>query len=341
MTKGSILMFKSVYDGTSGHDKVIENISIGLNKLGYTVTIGSFLFLKDPPLNIPKIVLTRLGILSNKELEKFDIIHIHEAFVNYNFIFTNKPLVYHYHGINGLLQIINLKFCLFFCHKKIKKIISVSKSGLKYLKSSQDIPIEVISNGVNRQIFQKDIVKQVSKGKPQLLFVGNLYSSKNVKMLINAMKTVLKEFPESHLQIVGSGETTNELDEIIGKLGLRKNIELVGQLSHNELKYYYSSCDVYISASTVEAHPLPPLEAMSSGKPLLLSNIPGHKELIDESHAGLIFVNNNINDFFEKLEEILEKNQFYSSNALEYASRNDWSITCKKISDVYEQIMNR
>jgi glycosyltransferase involved in cell wall biosynthesis len=86
---------------------------------------------------------------------------------------------------------------------------------------------------------------------------------------------------------------------------------------------------------------LPPLEAMSSGKPLLLSNIPGHKELIDESHAGLIFVNNDINDFFEKLEEILEKNQFYSSNALEYASRNDWSITCKKISNVYEQIMNR
>ena len=102
MTKGSILMFKSVYDGTSGHDKVIENITNGLNKLVYDITIGSFLFLKDPPANIPKIVLTRLDVLRNKELKKFDIIHIHEPFVNYNFIFTNKPIVYHYHGINGL-----------------------------------------------------------------------------------------------------------------------------------------------------------------------------------------------------------------------------------------------
>ncbi len=340
MTRGSILMFKSVYDGTSGHDKVIENISNGLNKLGYTVTIGSFLFLKDPPPNIRKIVLTRLDVLSNKKLDKFDIIHTHEALVNYNFIFTDKPIVYHYHGINGLPQIINLKFCLFFCHKKIKKIISVSKSGLKYLKPSQNIAIEVISNGVDTQLFQKNTVKQVSKGKPQLLFVGNLYSSKNVKMLINAMRVVLKEFPESHLQIVGNGETKNELNEIIEKLGFIENVELVGQLSHNELKSYYSSCDVYISASTVEAHPLPAIEAMSSGKPLLLSNISGHEELINDSHAGLIFVNNNINDFSEKLQKILEKNQFYSSNALDYAAKNDWSITCKKISDVYEQIMN-
>tara|TARA_B110000014_G_C20096956_1_gene575115 strand:+ start:469 stop:1494 length:1026 start_codon:yes stop_codon:yes gene_type:complete len=340
MTKASILMFKSVYNATSGHDKVIENITDGLNKLGYDVTIGSFLFLKDPPPNIAKIILTRLDLLRNKKLEKFDIIHIHEAFVNYNFIFTNKPVVYHYHGINGLSQIINLKFCLFFCHKKIKKIISVSKSGLKYLKPSQDIPIEVISNGVDTQLFQKNTVKQVCKGKPQLLFVGNLYSSKNVKMLINAMKVVLKEFPESHLQIVGNGETKNELDVIIENLGLRKNVELVGQLSHNELKSYYSSCDVYTSASTVEAHPLPPIEAMSLAKPLLLSNIPGHEELIDDSNAGLIFVNNNINDFSDKLQKILEKNQFYSSNALDYAKRNDWSITCKKISDVYEQIMH-
>ena len=340
MTKGSILMFKSVYDGTSGHDKVIENITNGLNKLGYDITIGSFLFLKDPPANIPKIVLTRLDVLRNKELKKFDIIHIHEPFVNYNFIFTNKPIVYHYHGINGLSQIINLKFCLFFCHKKIKKIISVSKSGLRYLKSSHNIPIEVISNGVDTQLFQKNSVKQVSKGKPQLLFVGNLYSSKNVKMLINSMKEILKEFPESHLQIVGNGETKNELDEIIGRLDLRKNIELVGHLSHNELKSYYASCDVYISASTVEAHPLPTIEAMSSGKPLLLSNIPGHEELIDDSNAGLIFDNNNINDFSDKLQKILKKNQFYASNALDYAAKNDWSITCKKISDIYEQIMN-
>ena len=99
MTKGSILMFKSVYGGTSGHDKVIENISIGLNKLGYTVTIGSFLFLKDPPLNIPKIVLTRLGVLRNKELEKFE-----------NYLPSNLE------KIHSLSKKYNLKLSIFMKH---------------------------------------------------------------------------------------------------------------------------------------------------------------------------------------------------------------------------------
>jgi len=52
-------MVKSVYQGTSGHDKVIDNISIGLTKLGYKVSIGSFSFLQDPPKEITKIILKK------------------------------------------------------------------------------------------------------------------------------------------------------------------------------------------------------------------------------------------------------------------------------------------
>ena len=341
MTKGSVLMIKSVYTGVSGHDKVISNISIGLQKLGYNVCIGSFSFKQDPPNKIPKVHLKKTNMLFNKSINKFDIIHTHEALMNYYFLFSKKPIVYHYHGVNSSLQEINLKFSLFLLTKKIFKIVSVSKTGFNYLdKISQNIPIEVISNGVDTNFFKSNISKKHHKGSPQLLFVGNMYSSKNIITLVNAMPTILKIFSNAHLQIIGCGDSINELKSLIHKLKLEKNIELVGELSHDNLKFYYSSCDVYISASTAEAHPLPPLEALSSGKPLLLSNISAHEEIIKDSQSGLTFINFDIDDLCKKLMKIIEQNQLYSSNALKFSKNCDWSITSKKIHQIYEQIIN-
>ena len=341
MTKVSVLMIKSVYTGVSGHDKVIANISIELQKLGYDVSIGSFSFQHDPPNEIAKINLKKTNLFFNKSIKKFDIIHTHEALINYYFLFSQKPIIYHYHGVNGFLQEINLKFSLFLLAKKFFKIISVSKTGFDYLHNiSKNIPIEVIPNGVNTQLFKSNLSKKYDKGNPQLLFVGNMYPSKNIITLINAMPSILKIYPNAHLQIIGYGDSNDELKLAIHQLKLEKNIELVGELSHDVLKYYYSSCDVYVSASLAEAHPLPPLEALSSGKPLLLSNISAHEEIIKDSQAGLTFINFNIDDLCKKLLTIIEKNQLFSSNAIKFSKNCDWSITGKKIHQIYDQLID-
>jgi len=341
MTKGSVLMIKSVYTGVSGHDKVIANISIELQKLGYDVSIGSFSFQHDPPNGIAKINLKKTDMFFNKLIKKFDIIHTHESLINYYFLFSKKPLIYHYHGVNSFLQEINLKLSLFVLAKKIFKIIAISKTSFDYLHDiSKNIPIEIIPNGVNTQLFKSNLPKKYDKGYPQLLFVGNMYSSKNIITLINAMPSILKIYSNAHLQIIGYGDSMNKLKLAISKLKLEKNIELVGELSHDDLKYYYSSCDVYVSASIAEAHPLPTLEALSSGKPLLLSNIPAHKEIIKDSQAGLTFINFNIDDLCKKLVTIIEKNQLYSFNATKFSKNYDWSITSKKIHQIYEQLID-
>ena len=76
-------------------------------------------------------------------------------------------------------------------------------------------------------------------------------------------------------------------DELTIKL--EKNVELTGRIDSDELKFRYSSCDVYVSASTFEVCPVPTLEAMACGKPLVLFDIEPHREMIEISNAGKIF----------------------------------------------------
>lgn len=337
MSKARILMTISHYRGFGGHDIVINNLCSGLQKIGYDVTIGAFSFDQTPPNEIKKIKLKKTNFL--KESNDFDLIHNHETFMNYYCIFNKKPIVFHYHGANGIAQKINLRTCLFILQNRISKIISVSNSATDHLKNISNIPSTVIYNGVDTDFYESNLPKVHTKGSPQLLFVGSLLPHKNIETIIDAMKLITEIYPSAHLQIVGSGKNYAHLKNLIKKKNLENNVELVGKLNKEELKLRYSSCDVYISASTLETFDMPVLEAMSCGKPSILSDIPAHEELLDASKAGLTFSSFDIYEIREQLKKVFEQNQFFGSNARKFAERYDWSIICKQVGHIYDEIL--
>ena len=125
----SILMLMSVYQKTSGHTRVIDNLSKNLVKQGYDVTIGAITFQKEPPENVQGINLTYTNAKS--VFKNYDIIHNHQTKMNYYSLFTSKPFLFQYHGASTKLQKINLYLSLLLCKKKISKIIKDSKSSIE------------------------------------------------------------------------------------------------------------------------------------------------------------------------------------------------------------------
>ena len=95
------------------------------------------------------------------------------------------------------------------------------------------------------------------------------------------------------------------------RIVLSVKIELLGKIEHDDLKFYYSSCDLYVSASTFEVCPVPPIEAMSCGKPLLLFDIEPHVEIINASKAGKIFPSTNPNDISELVFAVLQNKHIF------------------------------
>jgi len=340
MNKKSVVMIISKYEGVGGADVVIKNLCIGLNALGHKTAIGAFVFMQEPPKGIEKIILKRFSSIdSNPKIKEYDIIHSHQTLINYNILFSSKPIIFHYHGASTLLQELNLKISLLLLRNKIKKIITVSKTGLNQLsKITNDKKIKIIHNGVFVENYKPDLPQLYKKGNPQLIFVGNLYHKKNIKIIINAFPKILKKFSNTHLQIVGYGEEFNNLEKQIKQKNLQNFIELVGRIPEEELRLRYASSDIYVSASSFEVHPVPLMEAMACGVSLLVSNIEPHRDIINESQAGVLFDLNNSNELVTELEECMKNKEKFSVEGRKFAEKFDWVKIANEISEVYEKL---
>jgi L-malate glycosyltransferase len=339
MAKESILMTLKQFPETSGHSSVVKNLYKNLSLIGYDVTIGAYNKSENFPDEINFVKIKKNSNLSNIEGKKFDIIHNHQTSLNYHSLWTKSPFIFHYHGTSNKIQKLNLDLSLKLCKKNISYLISVSKSALNKIDSLGDIPSEVIYNGVDTKFFKPQNETIFKKGDPQLLFVGNLYPYKNIEKLIEIIPRIKDVFPNIHLQIAGNGKHIHFLKKLVKEQKIEKNIEFLGNVQHEELKKIYNSTDIYISSSKMEANPLPPIEAMSCGKPILLSDISPHREIIENSNGGLIFSLKN-NDILEKLKRVYYNKQEFGQNGRKFAEKQDWIEVSKKIATVYERILS-
>jgi len=330
------------YPADFGHTTVINNLCIELQKMGYKAGIGAFVFTSSPPKNVEQVQLNKFELfLHGVKILNYDVIFLHQSYPSY-FLLTkkpNKPVILYYHGASNRIQRINFKISMMLYKNRISKIMSVSQAGInQMIKMIGNISAHVIYNGVDTDFYNPELPKPYKQGVPQLLFVSALRPYKKVSLLIGSMPKLLKKYPSAHLQIVGTGEEKPSLENLIKKLKLEKNVELTGRIDDDELKLRYSSCDVYVSASTFEVCPVPTLEAMACGKPLVLFDIEPHREIIKISNAGKTFSFEKNSDFLKILDEVYKNKDSFKTSALKFAKSHDWKSITKQLIENFEKL---
>ena len=338
----SVLMVVAKYPATFGHTSVINYLCRELNKLGYRAAIGAFSFDSDPPFGIEKIKLSKRKLLTTGiSYLDFDIVHAHQARVLYYLLSVKptKPVIFHYHGASNKIQETNFKIAMWRYRNKISKIVSVSYAGISQMKKLvKDISADVVYNGVDTNLFNHNLPTLHKKGTPQLLFVSGLRKYKKTRILIESMPLILEKFPDAYLQIVGEGEDYTVLQDIIKEKNLDNRVELTGKIENDELRLYYSSCDLYVSASTFEVCPVPTLEAMACGKPLVLSNIEPHREMINASKAGKIFSKSNPEEILTVVSEVFQDQENLGTLGRKFAEVHDWIVISKQMAEIFESV---
>ena len=128
--------------------------------------------------------------------------------------------------------------------------------------------------------------KYVKADEPIILFVGRLVPHKGIGILIRSLKYTEK----GKLLIVGDGPYLSWLKELTKKLGLTERVVFVGPIADYWLPAYYAATDVVVlpSTSRLEAFGIVGLEGMASGKPLILSDIPGVRDVISEEEGFIV-----------------------------------------------------
>jgi PEP-CTERM/exosortase A-associated glycosyltransferase len=125
-------------------------------------------------------------------------------------------------------------------------------------------------------------------------FIGSFYGYEGLDLLLDAMPAIIAARPDVRLLLVGGGPQEAALKEQAARLGLGETVIFAGRVPHGEVARYYALVDAFIYPRhpmrlTELVTPLKPLEAMAQRKPVLASDIGGHRELIEHDRTGLLF----------------------------------------------------
>ncbi len=167
--------------------------------------------------------------------------------------------------------------------------------------------VKVVHLGYN---FEKKKLNINDKDKScqQLLYVGNIKPHKNLKRLVEAYK-LLRERHNVTIPLMIVGEMENFITGIpnfkkeLNQSSLRKFVRFTGRISDGELMKIYSEATILVQPSLYEGFGLPPLEAMSSGCPVVSSHAGSLPEVCGD--GALYFDPYDIEDMADKINQVI------------------------------------
>lgn len=222
----------------------------------------------------------------------FDLVHMnimHPAIWQALYIKWVKKTPYlvseNWHGFQnlknekiGFIQSILIKIGF----KNAYAICPVSKQLLKGMKDQGlNANYHVVPNVVNTKLFKP--VSRINSTKFKFLHVSTLDDDiKNVSGIIQAFSKLQNE--KATLKIIGEGDKSYIID-LINKYKLNDKIELEGEKTYNEIAIEMQNANAFVLFSNIENLPLVLIEAMSTGMPIITTNVGGIPEIFN-SFAG-------------------------------------------------------
>lgn len=280
---------------------------------------------------------------------KIDVLHCHQytpwvygtmaaAFSKAKVIFTEHGRFYP-DSSSWKRKFINPVLLAFTDH-----ITAISKATKQALVDFEYIPakkIEVIYNGIKPLIADENKVKQLREqyeipaDEKILGTVARLDPIKNQTMMIEAFSMVLKECPNTYLFIVGDGEEREKLENLVDRLHIRCNVIFTGYIA--KPVNYIALFDIFLLSSLSEGTSMTLLEAMSLGKPSVVTDAGGNPEVIESGVSGLISTNNHALKYSQNILKAINtfKNIAWKENSLNTFNER---FHMKKMTKNYQSI---
>ena len=139
----------------------------------------------------------------------------------------------------------------------------------------------VIRNGID---VASRPLSRPKRGAPRIVSVGRLQSPKDPITLVQALGRLSGH--DFTAFVVGEGPERTAVEAEVRRLGLEKDIELVGE--RDDVAEILAESDIFVLASRSEALPLTVLEAMAAGLPVVAPRVGGLAELVVEGETGLL-----------------------------------------------------
>ena len=290
------------------------------------------------------------------DIKKSDIVYIQYLFhytVLFSLLFSvfqKKKIVvcprgsFSFFTLNNKFILIKLLWLNFFVKPFIKKIIWQACSYLEekdILNKFPNADVKVINDGIDYEAFQNSIL--VSRNEllnkftgitfndvSNIFFsMGRLHKIKGFDVLIDAFNLLLEKDKYAKLIIAGADDGVwRKLKNQINKLNLGSSVFLIGAVNFEDKKLLFNNCDYFTLASEFESFGIVIAEALSCGKPVVISNKTPWKD-IQINNCGIL-ADNEKNSFSDAFSKII--NEKYESSLIKnYVKNNyDWLVIVEK-----------
>ena len=151
-----------------------------------------------------------------------------------------------------------------------------------YVRESPDLQgvqekVGYVPIGIDPVIFEENAVRELRnryKGRKIIVSLGRLVPYKGYSTLIDAAALLDTDY---HVLIGGKGPLQDELQAKIETLGLQDRVQLLGYVPDEMVPTLFGACDVFVLSSVMktEAFGIVQIEAMSCGRPVVATKIPG------------------------------------------------------------------
>jgi glycosyltransferase involved in cell wall biosynthesis len=168
---------------------------------------------------------------------------------------------------------------------------------------------------------------------------SGLRSVKNIKLALDSLATVHEEFPEVRLLIMGTAIDDEYSGQIKDRIRDLSWAIYLGEIPHADMMSILDLGDIVINTSLCEGQPQGALEAMSLGKPCILTAVPGNLNIFEPGVEGF-YVDNQ--EELIRAAKVLIKDPVQRSKMGQRAAKLiESSFTLRQELDAYSRIYNQ
>jgi glycosyltransferase involved in cell wall biosynthesis len=143
--------------------------------------------------------------------------------------------------------------------------------------------------------------------KKTILYVGRLVDIKNVRILLDIFPSIIAEYPNTRMIIVGEGDQKEYLVHKANELNIKNYTIFTGKQEGNELYAWYRLSDIFILPSLFEPFGAVTNEALLANCYVFCSNKAGSASIIHEPENGLLFDPENREEIKKKLSDYIKR----------------------------------
>jgi glycosyltransferase involved in cell wall biosynthesis len=246
---------------------------------------------------------------------------------------NRKPLLYFVQAYETTLGYRNPKLykkLVDATYKMNLPMFTQSKWLKDYFREKFSLNVEWIGLGINHEKFYEKRVKK----KKQIYTVARLEYDKGFDVFVEAMNLLWKERKDIKIVISGTRKAlTNK--------SINFEYEFLDWINDDDLLSNLYAESVFVNTGRREAIPMPPLEAMACGSPIVISDMGGAQEYAFNNKNSLVCNINEPASFSYAVQSILDNEDLrirLSKNAVETAKAYDWNNVIERLSLFLEKV---